>query len=427
MTYADPFDVRRSQAAPGLLAVFNDAGVLAAADVHVAGRLAALFAEPADGPVALAAALAVRAPRLGHVFVDLATIRDTATVDTDEPVDISGLPWPDPDGWMADVAGSPLAVGDGLGPLHLDGSRLVPRPLPRRGASDRRRPDRARRWSSAGGRRCAARRRCPAALRRRRRRPAGARRGGGSGRARLGGRRRSRHRQDHHRGADPGAPVRAGRCSGRTAAPDRARRADRQGGRASAGVGSRGGGAVAGAARGSRPASGSGRHNTAPPAGLALRQRDTLPPRPRQPACLRRRRGRRDVDGVAVTHGSAGRGGAARCAARPARRPRATHVRRGGRCAGRHRRARRRHSPDVRGRAVATVQRGWTRRCLRGPARGRRAGRRHRRSGPSPPVWGRDRCSGGSHPPRGCRRDDRRPGGRRGGRAVDRRGRGGTE
>lgn len=124
MTYVDPFDVRRSRAAAGLLAAFNDAGVLAAADVHVARRLAALSGGPADGPVALAAALAVRAPRLGHVFVDLATIRNTATVDTDEPVDISQLPWPDPDAWTAAVAGSPLAVGDGPRPLHLDGSRL---------------------------------------------------------------------------------------------------------------------------------------------------------------------------------------------------------------------------------------------------------------------------------------------------------------
>jgi exodeoxyribonuclease V alpha subunit len=124
MTYADPFDVRRSRAASGLLAAFNDTGVLAAADVHVARRLAALYDEPVDGPVALAAALAVRAPRLGHVFVDLATIRDTATVDTDEPVDISELPWPSPDEWTADVARSPLAVGDGPRPLRLDASRL---------------------------------------------------------------------------------------------------------------------------------------------------------------------------------------------------------------------------------------------------------------------------------------------------------------
>jgi exodeoxyribonuclease V alpha subunit len=124
MTYADPFDVRRSRAASGLLAAFNDACVLAAADVHVARRLAAQYGEPGDGPVALAAALAVRAPRLGHVFVDLATIRDTATVDTDEPVDVSELPWPSPDEWTADVAASPLAVGDGARPLRLDGSRL---------------------------------------------------------------------------------------------------------------------------------------------------------------------------------------------------------------------------------------------------------------------------------------------------------------
>lgn len=124
MTYADPFDVRRSRAAAGLLAAFNDSGVIAAADVHVSSRLAALYGEAADGPVALAAALAVRAPRLGHVFVDLATIRDTATVDTDELVDVSELPWPDPDGWETDVAGSPLAAGEGSRPLRVDGSRV---------------------------------------------------------------------------------------------------------------------------------------------------------------------------------------------------------------------------------------------------------------------------------------------------------------
>ena len=47
----------------------------------------------------LAAALAVRAPRVGHVYVDLATIRDRATVDSEEPVDLSGLPWPHATGW----------------------------------------------------------------------------------------------------------------------------------------------------------------------------------------------------------------------------------------------------------------------------------------------------------------------------------------
>src|ERR671930_1178124 len=62
----DPFDVRRVPRATGLLREFNDAGVLVASDVHVALRLAALAGEN-DNAVLLAAALAVRAPRIGHV------------------------------------------------------------------------------------------------------------------------------------------------------------------------------------------------------------------------------------------------------------------------------------------------------------------------------------------------------------------------
>lgn len=124
----DRFDIRRSVRATGLLAAFNDASVLSAADVHVATRLAGLAADT-DPAVTLAAALAVRAPRLGHVHVDLATIRQTATVDADEPVDLSGLPWPAVDDWTARVAASPLvAVGDEDGedvrPLQLVGSWL---------------------------------------------------------------------------------------------------------------------------------------------------------------------------------------------------------------------------------------------------------------------------------------------------------------
>jgi len=81
----DPFEVGRARHAPGLLRPFNDVGLLTAADVHVALRVAGLCGEH-DESVLLAAALAVRAPRLGHVYVDLATIRDTAAVETDEPV-----------------------------------------------------------------------------------------------------------------------------------------------------------------------------------------------------------------------------------------------------------------------------------------------------------------------------------------------------
>ncbi len=110
VTEPDPFDVRRVRHAPGLLREFNDAGVLAAADVHVALRLADLGGED-DEAVALAAALAVRGPRLGHVYVDLATIRDTATVDADEPIDLSTLPWPSAGAWAGRVAESELVTG----------------------------------------------------------------------------------------------------------------------------------------------------------------------------------------------------------------------------------------------------------------------------------------------------------------------------
>jgi len=115
----DPFDPTRVLDAPEPLRAFNAAGVLAAADVHVAVRLAR-FAGDWDGDLALAAALAVRAPRLGHVYVDLATIRETAAVEGEEPVDLAALPWPEPNAWLERVASSPLADG----PLRLEGNAL---------------------------------------------------------------------------------------------------------------------------------------------------------------------------------------------------------------------------------------------------------------------------------------------------------------
>jgi exodeoxyribonuclease V alpha subunit len=108
----DLFDIRLVSRAPGLLRDFNAGGVLIAADVHVALRLAELGAER-DESVTLALAFAVRAPRLGHVYVDLATISQTATVDTDEPVDLAALPWPSPAAWIEGVVTSTLvAVGE---------------------------------------------------------------------------------------------------------------------------------------------------------------------------------------------------------------------------------------------------------------------------------------------------------------------------
>ncbi len=105
----DPLEPRLALHASGLLREFNAAGVLAAADVHVARRLQAI-ADDEDESVALAVALAVRAPRLGHVHVDLARIRDTAAVEAEEPVDLAALHWPDPEPWIARVARSPLVA-----------------------------------------------------------------------------------------------------------------------------------------------------------------------------------------------------------------------------------------------------------------------------------------------------------------------------
>jgi exodeoxyribonuclease V alpha subunit len=123
----DPLDAQRVRHAPGLLRPFNDIGLLAAADVHVALRLAAL-ADDDDTAVVLAAALAVRAPRLGHVYVDLATVRETATVESDEAVDVSALPWPPVSEWAERLAESPLvAVGEDAAsdrPLRLVGTAL---------------------------------------------------------------------------------------------------------------------------------------------------------------------------------------------------------------------------------------------------------------------------------------------------------------
>ena len=129
MTTVEPFAAQLALRAPPLLSAFNEAGVLAAADVHVAtelGRLAGI----ADEQVLLAVALGVRAPRTGHVFVDLATIAATAAVEGEEAVDLGSLPWPQTAGWADAVAGAVtlVALGEEDGaevrPLRLIGTRL---------------------------------------------------------------------------------------------------------------------------------------------------------------------------------------------------------------------------------------------------------------------------------------------------------------
>jgi exodeoxyribonuclease V alpha subunit len=124
----DPYEARFALHASGLLRAFNEASVVDAADVHVARELARLGAE-SDEAVLLAVALAVRGPRLGHVHVDLARIRDTAAVDAEEPIDLAALDWPEPQEWIARVRASPLVTaGDEpateVRPLRLVGSWL---------------------------------------------------------------------------------------------------------------------------------------------------------------------------------------------------------------------------------------------------------------------------------------------------------------
>lgn len=108
---------RHALRAHGLLAEHNRAGVLEAADVHVAARLGELGAEAGER-VLLAAALAVRAARLGSVCVDLATVAQ-------QPVELveGAVPprWPDPTPWVAEVRSSALTTA---GVLRLEGTRL---------------------------------------------------------------------------------------------------------------------------------------------------------------------------------------------------------------------------------------------------------------------------------------------------------------
>ena len=108
-------------AAPPVLEQFNRAGVLDLADVHVAKTLARVCSEE-DPLVLLAAALAVRAPRQGHVCLDLASVAETVAPEEDAEVSVEDLEWPGVEEWVAALERSSL-VGEHA-PLLLDGERL---------------------------------------------------------------------------------------------------------------------------------------------------------------------------------------------------------------------------------------------------------------------------------------------------------------
>ena len=104
----DAYDRDLVLTAGGLLRTFNGAGVVTAADVHVATTVGRLVGE-SDETVLLALALAVRAVRHGSVCLDLAAV-PASLPDLD-------VAWPAPEGWAAAVVASPLVAA---GVVHLE-------------------------------------------------------------------------------------------------------------------------------------------------------------------------------------------------------------------------------------------------------------------------------------------------------------------
>lgn len=113
---ADPADPSYALSAAGLLADFNAAGVLHAADVHAATRIAGLVGERSE-TARLALALTIRALRHGSVCLDLLQVREQLG---ELHTDAGDLAWPEADQWVAELAVSPLVAG---------ADRSVARPL----------------------------------------------------------------------------------------------------------------------------------------------------------------------------------------------------------------------------------------------------------------------------------------------------------
>ncbi|MEV6099721.1 exodeoxyribonuclease V subunit alpha [Nocardia sp. NPDC051981] len=112
--------IQLAQRGTGPLQVFNAAGVLSAADVHVALRLARLGGERSPA-VVFATALAVRAVRSGSVCLEVRRMHEIG-VDAEgaeeSAIDPATLPWPDVDSVIAALRVSPLVTGSPSGPLR---------------------------------------------------------------------------------------------------------------------------------------------------------------------------------------------------------------------------------------------------------------------------------------------------------------------
>lgn len=113
---------------------FVERGLLEPIDVHLAAALVRLSGDT-RATTAVATALASRAPRHGHVCVDLRTVADTISAESAGDR-AAPLPWPDPEAWRAALADSALvapahelraraaAGAPDPRPLVLDGHRL---------------------------------------------------------------------------------------------------------------------------------------------------------------------------------------------------------------------------------------------------------------------------------------------------------------
>jgi exodeoxyribonuclease V alpha subunit len=102
-----PADGGLAHRVAGLLGSFNQAGVIALADVHSAIAICRMGRET-DERVALALALTVRALRAGSVCIDLEAVHARVYDESEEQLDIASLPWPEPVDWQRAVAGSGL-------------------------------------------------------------------------------------------------------------------------------------------------------------------------------------------------------------------------------------------------------------------------------------------------------------------------------
>lgn len=108
--------VEKVVSASGVLARFNHAGVLLAPDVHVSQTLGRLCKET-DEQVLLAAALTVRALRLGSVCLELPGVRERVVAEMRDPaleaspdpeLDPERLDWPEPVAWLEALRTSSL-------------------------------------------------------------------------------------------------------------------------------------------------------------------------------------------------------------------------------------------------------------------------------------------------------------------------------